>query len=60
MATIPDGAVMQAVMQDDNTGYCTECGEEHCVEPDARAYECEYCGERKVYGAPELLMMGYM
>jgi hypothetical protein len=26
------------------------------VEPDAREYECEACGEREVYGAQELLM----
>jgi hypothetical protein len=25
------------------------------VEPDARNYECEACGERAVYGAQELL-----
>jgi predicted RNA-binding Zn-ribbon protein involved in translation (DUF1610 family) len=39
-------------------GFCTACGEEaYGVEPDARKYECESCGERKVYGAEELLMM---
>jgi hypothetical protein len=26
------------------------------VEPDARKYECESCGEPGVYGAEELLM----
>lgn len=43
----------------DNGGYCLKCGEEaYGVEPDARRYECEECGERGVYGIGELLMMG--
>ena len=43
----------------DNPGFCVACGAdaEGC-EPDARDYECEICGERSVYGAEELLMMG--
>lgn len=41
----------------DNPGFCTACGEEaNGCEPDARGYECEFCGERKVYGASELLI----
>lgn len=46
-------------MSEDGTGLCTECGEEagYC-EPDARGYECEYCGEKSVYGVEELLLMG--
>lgn len=41
----------------DNPGFCIACGAdaEGC-EPDARGYECEACGEHKVYGAEELLM----
>lgn len=40
-------------------GRCLACGAEACgVEPDARKYECESCGENKVYGLEELLMMG--
>lgn len=39
-----------------NLGYCVACGYEHDeVEPDARNYECEDCGEFQVYGAEELL-----
>ncbi len=42
----------------DNPGLCLACGEEQDgCEPDARRYKCESCGERKVYGAEELLMM---
>lgn len=49
---------MSAVEADDNIGFCLACGEEaYGVEPDARRYECECCGERKVYGAEEVLMM---
>ena len=43
----------------DNPGFCLSCGEEQeGCEPDARGYECESCGERKVYGAEEVLLMG--
>lgn len=41
----------------DNPGFCVLCGAEvDGVEPDARRYECELCGERGVYGAEELLI----
>ena len=43
----------------DNPGFCLACGEEtEGVEPDARKYECESCGENWVYGADELMLMG--
>ena len=42
----------------DNPGFCLNCGEEQDgCEPDARRYKCESCGEPKVYGAEELLIM---
>lgn len=41
----------------DNPGFCIACGcEVGGIEPDAREYECEACGEEAVYGAEELLM----
>jgi hypothetical protein len=41
----------------DNPGFCIRCGAEtDGVEPDARDYPCESCGENGVYGAEELLM----
>ena len=41
----------------DNPGFCLACGAEaEGVEPDAREYECESCGEPTVYGAEELMM----
>jgi rRNA maturation endonuclease Nob1 len=40
-------------------GFCTNCRKitSDGVEPDAREYECESCGERTVYGAEETLFM---
>lgn len=39
----------------DNPGFCISCGQDaDGVEPDARRYECESCGERAVYGSEEL------
>ncbi len=49
--------IMAAAERNDGTGFCTACGAEaEGCEPDAREYECEICGERKVYGAEELLI----
>ena len=51
--------VMTAAEADDNLGFCLDCGEEHSnIEPDARRYKCEACGELRVYGAEEILIMG--
>mgnify|MGYP001571221533 CR=1 FL=1 len=42
----------------DNPGICINCGEDQDgCEPDARNYECENCGEKKVFGAEELFFM---
>ena len=44
---------------EDNIGFCIACGaERECCEPDARNYKCEECGEMKVFGAEELIIMG--
>jgi predicted RNA-binding Zn-ribbon protein involved in translation (DUF1610 family) len=43
----------------DTTGFCVACGAETLgVEPDARQYACEGCGERTVYGVETLVLMG--
>jgi predicted RNA-binding Zn-ribbon protein involved in translation (DUF1610 family) len=46
----------------DMQGLCVGCGEVHDdnCEPDARNYECSNCGQRKVFGIQELLVMGYI
>ena len=60
MAKIDSDELIAAVQADDNRGFCIECGEEAFgVEPDARQYTCESCGLATVYGAEELLMMGF-
>lgn len=42
-----------------NPGFCLNCGAEtDGVEPDARNYRCEDCGQPYVYGLEQLLMMG--
>lgn len=49
--------IIAAVEADDCRGFCIGCGAEaYNVEPDARHYACESCGERKVFGAEELLL----
>ena len=56
---IPLDELMEAVEADENLGFCLACGEQaYNCEPDARNYECESCGERKVFGAEEILVMG--
>ena len=50
-------AVERRMTSLDNPGFCLACGNEAMgVEPDARKYECEACGEHQVYGADELLV----
>ena len=50
-------AVERHRMSLDNPGFCIRCGAEaEGVEPDARQYECESCGQPGVYGAEELLL----
>lgn len=45
---------------DSYDGFCTNCNDitNSGVEPDARRYDCEVCGERAVYGMEEALMNG--
>jgi hypothetical protein len=50
---------LQEAMED-QSGFCIVCGEyRDCCEPDARNYPCDNCGLHKVYGAEELVLMGY-
>ena len=49
--------VIEAISSDEYMGFCVKCGEEaYGVEPDARKYKCEGCGELAVYGAEEILI----
>jgi len=50
--------VMKAVEADTDLGFCLACGaEQDGCEPDAREYVCDTCGQPRVYGAEEVLMM---
>lgn len=51
--------LMEAAENDSCTGFCTACGTEHSgIEPDAEDYECESCGQHRVCGAEQLLLLG--
>ncbi|HYT08944.1 MAG TPA: hypothetical protein VEL77_14970 [Rugosimonospora sp.] len=51
--------VMDAAESGEYLGFCLACGAEASgVEPDAHEYPCECCGEARVYGAEEILVMG--
>ena len=42
----------------ENPGICLACGEERDgCEPDAEGYECYECGEMRVMGVTELMMI---
>lgn len=42
----------------DDRGFCLACAQEwHNVEPDTTARLCPGCGERKVYGLEQLVLM---
>ena len=51
--------LIDAVESYEQIGFCLACGfQEDGVEPDARGYECDACGEAQVYGAEEIVLMG--
>lgn len=54
-----EGEYHSLVFGDGTPGFCLACGSD-CVdcEPDARRRKCEGCGERRVYGIEELMVMG--
>lgn len=53
---------MESIMfAETGTGWCLACGQEvDGVEPDARRYVCECCGQKTVYGMEELLQMNLL
>ena len=55
------GALESSQLGLDDPGFCTACGADACgVEPDARRYVCEACGEKAVYGAEELAIRKFL
>ena len=58
---IPWSELKEVLENDDNEGFCVSCGALHGrCEPDAQRYECEECGESKVYGAEEILLRDWV
>ena len=58
--SITPDRIETAITEDADLGFCIACGAEaDGVEPDAREYECDECGEHKVYGAEELAIMTF-
>lgn len=56
--TLTEERIVEAVQADDCLGFCLACGEEAGnLEPDAENYLCENCGERKVFGAEQILFL---
>jgi hypothetical protein len=59
MSKLNFSEVMEAATNGDGTGFCIACGsEQQYCEPDASEYDCDDCGESKVYGAEQILLMG--
>ena len=58
---VSEAEILAAVEADDNLGFCLACGAEaEGVEPDASKFPCGGCGERKVFGAEQLMfLLGY-
>jgi hypothetical protein len=56
---ISQSRIMAAIESGENAGFCKACGAQaYGVEPDARNYTCESCGQAEVYGAEEMLIAG--
>ena len=56
---LPINQVLEAIEADEYIGFCLHCGSEHYgIEPDAERYECDDCGQAKVYGAEQCLLIG--
>lgn len=65
MSSVSGGVVVVSAeefgeaMGDGSAGFCLACGAESTgTEPDAERYRCYHCGEHRVYGAEQLLIMG--
>lgn len=62
MAKLDANRIMEAVTQQENAGFCLHCGKEsECpVEPDAERYHCDHCDKNGVFGAEQIVLMGYV
>ena len=55
-------AIQASLFGDGSTGFCNSCGYHHVdnMDPDTRNYPCDACDLPQVFGAEELLQMGYL
>lgn len=62
MITISEREISEAMFgMDFDAGVCIECGNRQGgCEPDAENYECEACGEFKVFGLEQALLCGHV
>lgn len=59
MPTISPSALQRHI--DDNDGYCLRCNRftrDGGTEPDAEGYPCPVCGQKKVVGAEQAVLLG--
>lgn len=59
----PDLEEVQTVIVDSSyQGWCTYCGDwtHDSAEPDTNKYKCPVCEHNTVYGAEELLILGFV
>ena len=55
--SVPESDIRASVMGDSYEGICLSCGATQSgVEPDARGYRCEACGDRQVMGLEQALL----
>jgi len=51
--------LMKAIDTNSSPGFCLQCAcEAYNIDPDAERYPCEECGQRSVYGAEQILLLG--
>lgn len=56
---ISQARIVRAIESGESAGFCKACGARtDGVEPDARNYRCDSCGQMEVYGAEEMLIAG--
>jgi hypothetical protein len=54
-----EAAVKDSMFGTENLGFCLACGADHdACEPDAAKLECYECGEYRVMGAENVMLIG--
>ena len=60
MTPITENELVEAI--ENSQGFCTNCKSftNDFAEPDAENYTCDECGQAKVFGAEQALMLGFI